>query len=156
MNNGAACCANSLFTQIVAVCSYFPPSKHQDERESKKTGEQESAEWTRSRLVRWSRRREQNELDPLGGRFGSLLLQRPSASSTTAAFPDKAKLFHPENIFLLTHRSGTESPVWQVALFPLQDVPLRPPSKKRPGLSDRQPARQHRGQRLLSFNICFI
>lgn len=106
MNNGAACCANSLFTQIVAVCSYFPPSKHQDERESKKTGEQESAEWTRSRLVRWSRRREQNELDPLGGRFGSLLLQRPSASSTTAAFPDKAKLFHPEKYF------SPHSPQW--------------------------------------------
>lgn len=83
----------------------------------------------------------------------SSVLQRPQRQLLSQTRLNFSTL---KNIFLLTHRSGTESPVWQVALFPLQDVPLRPPSKKRPGLSDRQPARQHRGQRLLSFNICFI
>lgn len=87
MNNGAACCANSLFMQIVAVCSYFPLDKHSDKRECKITGEQKCAESTRSRLVRQSRRRdpttttscnyrEQKEPDLLSGTFVSLLPQR--------------------------------------------------------------------------------
>lgn len=87
MNNGAACCANSLFMQIVAACSYFPLDERIRTSVRAKTGEQKYAESTRSRLVRWSRRRhptttpscnsrEQNQFDLLSGRSVSLLLQR--------------------------------------------------------------------------------
>lgn len=121
MNNGAACCANSLFKQIVAVCSYFPLSIKT--RVSAKT-----------RVSRGTLNRQ--GVASFGGQGAGSRMILFRGCSSTAAFRDAAQLFHPENIFLLTHRSGTESPAWQVAVFPLRDVPLRPPSKKRPGLSD--------------------
>lgn len=114
-----------------------------------KTGEQKSADRTRSGLVPRSRRgdptpptscnsREQSEFDLPSGRLVSLLLRHLQRAERQLLSETRLNFSTLKIFFLLTHRSGTESPVWQVAVFPLQDVALRPPSKKRPGLSASQ------------------
>lgn len=144
---------------FVAAGSCFPLDKHEDKRESRDTGEQKYAESTRSRLARAGtapRRRpadflqlqKQNELDPLSSRPEAFR----ASPEGQLPFRDRAKLFRPENIFLHTHRSGTEGSLWQVAVFPLQDVPLRPPLQKKTWLV-RRPVYRRRGQRLSWFNL---
>lgn len=111
----------SIDYYIQNCMSYFPLHKHRDG-----IGE-ESLRWSMRRdptTAASCDHREQNEFGPVSTIRARFLLRRPEGQ---LLFRDTAKLFHPENIFLLTHRSGAESSPWQVAVFPLQVVPLRPP-----------------------------
>lgn len=59
-------------------------------------------------------------------------------------------------LFFFTHHSGTASSLWQVAVFPLQEVPLWPPPKKDLACHKANVPKQgsnKKGQCLLSFNL---